>query len=87
MVRFFILFFCLLFFFAKAQDSLQKNKSMTKSKMNKISDDLKKSLDANDEEQIGQNYERLAKEFAAKGDQAKAEEYYKKAVLSFSKSK
>ena len=55
--------------------------------MSKISKDLKKSLVENDEEQIGQNYERLAKEFAAKGDQAKAEEYYKKAVLSYSKSK
>ena len=85
-----ILYLLLFLMFANlgiAQDSLTKNRAMPMSKMSKISKDLKKSLDENDEEQIGQNYERLAKEFAAKGDQAKAEEYYKKAVLSYSKSK
>ena len=78
-----ILYLLLFLMFANlgiAQDSLTKNRAMPMSKMSKISKDLKKSLDENDEEQIGQNYERLAKEFAAKGDQAKAEEYYKKAL-------
>jgi two-component system sensor histidine kinase YesM len=68
-----------------AQDSLAKKKAMPVSKMSKVSKELQKSLDVNDEAQIGQNYERLANEFLSKGDNAKAEEYYKKALTSYTK--
>ncbi|WP_409417684.1 histidine kinase [Flavobacterium sp. PS2] len=68
-----------------AQDSLAKKKAVPISKMSKVSKELQKSLDVNDETQIGQNYERLANEFLNKGDNAKAEEYYKKALASYTK--
>lgn len=70
-----------------AQDSLYKSKSMPVSKMSRVSNDLKKSLEVNDEAQIAQNYERLANEFLNKGDNAKAEEYFKKAITSYTKLK
>ena len=69
-----------------AQDSLPYN-SMYKSKISKVSNDLKKSLDVNDEAQIAKNYERLANEFLKKGDNSKAEEYFKKAIKSYTKLK
>lgn len=77
----------LLPFGAMAQDSLYKSKSMPASKMSKVTKDLKKSLEVNDEGQIAQNYERLANEFLNKGDNAKAEEYFKKAIMSYTKLK
>jgi hypothetical protein len=70
-----------------AQDSISKSKAMPASKMRKVTNDLKKSLDNNDEAQIAQNYERLANEFLSKGDNAKAEEYFKKAITSYTKLK
>jgi tetratricopeptide (TPR) repeat protein len=87
-IYFIFLFSLLLFpFGAMAQDSLYKSKSMPASKMSKVSNDLKKSLEVNDEAQIAQNYERLANEFLNKGDNAKAEEYFKKAIASYTKLK
>jgi two-component system sensor histidine kinase YesM len=70
-----------------AQDSLYKSKSMPASKISKVSKDLKKSLEVNDEAQIAKNYERLANEFLNKSDNAKAEEYFKKAITSYTKLK
>ncbi|HEU4791587.1 MAG TPA: histidine kinase [Flavobacterium sp.] len=85
---FFFLFATLLFpFGTMAQDSLSKSKSMPAMKMSKVTKDLKKSLEVNDEAQIAQNYERLANEFQNKGDYAKAEEYFKKAITSYTKLK
>jgi two-component system sensor histidine kinase YesM len=82
----FSLFLMLLLpFGVMAQDSLAKKKAAPISKMSKVSKELQKSLDINDETQIGQNYERLANEFLNKGDNAKAEEYYKKALASYTK--
>jgi two-component system sensor histidine kinase YesM len=87
-VSFFILFILLLLpFGTMAQDSLSKSKSMPASKMSRVTNDLKKSLDNNNEAQIAQNYERLANEFLIKGDNAKAEEYFKKAITSYTKLK
>src|SRR6187402_65904 len=84
---FFFLLTVLLFpFGAMAQDSLSKSKSAP-SKMKMVTKDLKKSLEVNDEAQIAQNYERLANEFLNKGDNAKAEEYFKKAITSYTKLK
>ncbi|HKO75979.1 MAG TPA: histidine kinase [Flavobacterium sp.] len=84
---FFFLFTMLLFpFGAMAQDSLSKSKSAP-SKMKMVTKDLKKSLEVNDEAQIAQNYERLGNEFQNKGDYAKAEEYFKKAITSYTKLK
>ncbi|WPO79934.1 histidine kinase [Flavobacterium sp. KACC 22761] len=57
------------------------------SKISKTADELSKSLDENDESKIAQNYERLANEFLNKGDNAKAEEYYKRALNSYTKLK
>ena len=86
-IYFFFLLTVLLFpFGAMAQDSLSKSKSAP-SKMKMVTKDLKKSLEVNDEAQIAQNYERLANEFLNKGDNAKAEEYFKKAITSYTKLK
>lgn len=71
---------------AMAQDSLYKSKSAP-SKMKMVTKDLKKSLEVNDEAQIAKNYERLANEFLSKSDLPKAEEYFKKAITSYSKLK
>src|SRR6218665_2580715 len=70
-----------------AQDSLYKSKSLPVSKISKATKELKKSLEVNDEGQIAQNYERLANEFFIRGDNAKAEEYFKKAITSYTKLK
>ncbi|TRX34126.1 regulator of cell autolysis [Flavobacterium sp. ZT3R18] len=87
-IYFFFLFTLLLFpIGAMAQDSLSKSKAMPMSKMSRVTNDLKKSLDSNNEAQIAQNYERLANEFLNKGDNAKAEEYFKKAITSYTKLK
>ncbi|PKB16522.1 histidine kinase [Flavobacterium sp. 5] len=74
-------------FMVIAQDSISKKKAMPVSKISKASNDLKKSLEVNDEAQIAQNYERLANEFLGKGDKSKAEEYFKKAIASYTKLK
>jgi tetratricopeptide (TPR) repeat protein len=70
-----------------AQDSLAKKKAVPLSKMSKAAKSLEKSLDVNDEGQIARNYENLANEFLNKGDNAKAEEYFKKALNSYTKLK
>ena len=70
-----------------AQDTLSKSKAMPSMKMKSVTKDLKKSLEVNDEAQIAQNYERLANEFLNKSDNAKAEEYFKKAIISYTKLK
>ncbi|CAD0001225.1 tetratricopeptide repeat-containing sensor histidine kinase [Flavobacterium salmonis] len=70
-----------------AQDSLAKKKAVPLSKMSKAAKNLEKSLDANDEGQIARNYENLANEFLNKGDNAKAEEYFKRALNSYTKLK
>lgn len=82
MVSFFMLL--LLSFEAMAQDSVYRSKRPA-SNMSKVAYELKKALDVNDEPKIAQNYERLANEFFNKGDNAKAEEYYKKALASYTK--
>jgi two-component system sensor histidine kinase YesM len=70
-----------------AQDSIAKKKAMPVSKMSKAVISLEKSLDKNDEGKIAENYEQLANEFLNKGDNAKAEEYFKKALTSYTKLK
>ena len=88
LTTYYLFFLCLLLpVGAMAQDSLYKSKSMPASKISKVSKDLKKSLEVNDEGQIAQNYERLANEFLNKSDNAKAEEYFKKAIISYTKLK
>jgi two-component system sensor histidine kinase YesM len=88
LTTYYLFFLCLLLpVGAMAQDSLFRNKSMPGSKISKVSKDLKKSLEVNDEGQIAQNYERLANEFLNKNDNAKAEEYFKKAITSYTKLK
>lgn len=85
---FFFFFALLLFpFGTMAQDSISKKKAMPVSKIRKVSNDLKKSLEVNDEAEIAQNYERLGNEFLSKNDLPKAEEYFKKAVASYTKLK
>ena len=83
-------FFVLLLLFpfsGIAQDSISKKKAMPVSKMSKVSNDLKKSLEVNNEAEIAQNYERLANEFLSKNDFPRAEEYFKKAITSYTKLK
>lgn len=77
----------LLPFLAVAQDSISKRKAMPVSKISKVSNDLKKSLEVNNEAEIAQNYERLANEFLSKNDLPRAEEYFKKAITSYTKLK
>jgi two-component system, sensor histidine kinase YesM len=82
--------FCLLFvgYDVSAQDTIApvfKNKKSASSKISKAADDLKESLDSNDESKIARNYEKLATGFTDKGDFAKAEEYLKKALALYAK--
>ncbi|UOK42973.1 MULTISPECIES: tetratricopeptide repeat-containing sensor histidine kinase [Flavobacterium] len=78
-------------FEASAQDTIQpsavKSKKAASHKISKAADDLKESLDANDEVEIAKNYEKLADGFIEKGDNAKAEEYLKKALTTYTKLK
>lgn len=71
-------------FEASAQDTLVKSKKGI-SKISKAADELKESLDSNDELKIAKNYESLAQGFIEKGDEAKGEEYLKKALVSYTK--
>ncbi|HSD13783.1 MAG TPA: histidine kinase [Flavobacterium sp.] len=88
---FFTLLFLLLNFTyeASAQDTIQppaaKTKKAASYKISRAADDLKESLDANDEVNIAKNYEKLADGFIEKGDNAKAEEYLKKALSTYTK--
>lgn len=66
---------------------VQKSEKSKQAKISKAADDLSKSLDENDEAKIAQNYENLANEFLNKGDNAKAEEYFKRALNSYTKLK
>ena len=86
-IYFFFLLTLLLPFGTMAQDSLSKSKAVPSYKMRKVTKDLKESLEVNDEAQIAKNYERLANEFLNKGDNAKAEEYFKRAIISYTKLK
>jgi two-component system sensor histidine kinase YesM len=70
-----------------AQDTVSKKKAVRVSKMSKAVKSLEKSLDVNDEGEIAKNYENLANEFLNKGNNEKAEEYYKKALTSYTKLK
>lgn len=84
---FFIMLLLLFPLRVAAQDSIAKKKAMPISKMSKVAISLEKSLDKNDEGKIAQNYEQLANEFLNKGDNAKAEEYFKRALKSYTKLK
>ena len=85
------LFFLLLNgpFEASAQDTVQpapvRSKKAATYKISKAADDLKESLDANDEVQIAKNYEKLADGFIEKGDNVKAEQYLNKALFTYRK--
>ena len=68
-----------------AQDSIVKSKSKKVSKISKAAEELKVSLSENDELKIAAGYEKIAAEFKAKGDNAKAEEYLKKAQAIYAK--
>ncbi len=68
-----------------AQDTLRNKKYKPVSKMAKVSQDLEKSFDENDDAKIAKNYEKLAEEFKTKGDNAKAEEYFAKALAIYKK--
>ncbi|WP_317174772.1 histidine kinase [Flavobacterium sp. HJJ] len=66
----------------------KKNSSrISKAKISITAEELSKSLDENNESNIASNYEKLANEFLGKGDNAKAEEYFKKALASYTKLK
>jgi two-component system, sensor histidine kinase YesM len=65
-----------------AQDTIVKRQQRN---LNSAADDLKKALDKKDELRIAINYELLAKEFSKKGENAKAEEYFVKALAIYSK--
>lgn len=67
------------------QDTIVKTKKKAESSFNRATFDLQQSLDSNDESEIANNYEKLADEFILKGDYAKAEEYLKKALTSYTK--
>ncbi|MGX7668829.1 tetratricopeptide repeat-containing sensor histidine kinase [Flavobacterium pedocola] len=64
-----------------------RSKKAAPSKISKAADDLKVSLDANDEVKIAKNYEKVADGFLEKGDKVKAEEYLKKALATYTKLK
>ncbi|KAF2507486.1 tetratricopeptide repeat-containing sensor histidine kinase [Flavobacterium foetidum] len=86
----FSLFLVMLFFpqRIKAQSApTSKIENSKKAKMNKAAEDLSNAIDENDESKIAQNYEKLANEFLNKGDNAKAEDYFKRALNSYTKLK
>ncbi|MDR7211192.1 histidine kinase [Flavobacterium piscis] len=88
-ISFSLLFLVLLFpqrIIAQATP-VQKIEKSNKAKISKAAEDLSNSFDENDESKIALNYEKLANEFLNKGDNAKAEEYYKKALTSYTKLK
>jgi two-component system sensor histidine kinase YesM len=66
---------------------VQKKENSKKAKITKAAEDLSNSIDENDESKIAQNYEKLANEFLNNGDNAKAEEYFKRALNSYAKLK
>ena len=72
---------------AKAQDTIVKKRKQSLSKISRSAEELKNSLDINDEEKIAKNYEELAQGFIDKGDHPKAEIYLKKALVSYTKLK
>lgn len=74
---------------AAAQDSVVKKKAAVQmqSKISKKAVELKESLDANDDAKIAKRYEDLAQSLSEKGNAAKAEEYYKKALSTYTKLK
>lgn len=81
---------CLIFLFllpmeVRAQDTILKKMEQKRSKINSAATTLKNSLDVNDEVKIAKGYEALAEGFIDKGDNPKAEEYLKKALLSYTK--
>ena len=70
---------------ALGQDSIKKYRPKKVSKISKAAEELKVSLSENDELKIAAGYEKIAAEFKAKGDNAKAEEYLKKAQAIYAK--
>ncbi len=68
-----------------AQDTIRSKKKPSKSKIAVVSKKLEQALNDNNEIDIARNYEKLANEFESKSDNAKAEEYFKKALSSYSK--
>lgn len=72
---------------AKAQDTIVKRRQQNSSKISRSADELKKSLNENNEDKIAKNYENLAQEFIDKGDNPKGELYLKKALISYTKLK
>lgn len=75
---------------ALAQDTIKpvmKSKKVSVSKISKAAEDLKESLNSNDELSIAKNYENLAQGFIDKEDYAKGEEYLKKALAGYLKLK
>jgi two-component system, sensor histidine kinase YesM len=87
-------FHCILFLLLllplgmSAQDTLQPEAKQTKSKrINTEARKLESSLKKNDERSIAKSYENLAQGFLDKGDHAKAEEYFQKALTVYTKAK
>jgi two-component system, sensor histidine kinase YesM len=78
----FFFIFLLLANTSYAQDTIVRKQQRN---LNSVADDLKKALDKKDELRIAINYELLAKEFSKKGENAKAEEYFVKALAIYSK--
>ncbi len=68
-----------------SQDTIRKKAKPSKSKIAVVSKKLEQALNDNNEIDIARNYEKLANEFESKADNAKAEEYLKKALNSYSK--
>src|SRR5690606_19113720 len=71
-----------------AQDSLQPTPKRSKSEnLSKTAVELETSLRNNAPNAIARNYEQLAAQFIDKADNAKAEEYLKKALAIYTKNK
>jgi len=86
---FFMIFFGLLMssFQITAQDTVLKKKITPQSKFSQKAVKLEESLSSNDEMKIAKSYEDLAQGFGQKGNVVKAEEYYKKALTTYTKLK
>lgn len=86
-MNYLIYIFILLMFFLAQSGNAQVNKESQSSKKETILKVSKDIEEGKSDEVIADGYEKLAKDFASKGDYVKAEDYYKKAKKLYEKSK
>jgi len=72
---------------AVKESPYSKKKTVQQQKVSKEAYDLEQAIEKNDNPQIAKRYEQLAELFDERGNSAKAEEYYKKALDAYTRLK